>query len=67
MVQISVQDATKESKVRMKLSVFLSTLKPNSEHDECFLLSSADVLRDQQPCVGGCLYLLYSGSSQTRH
>ena len=47
--------------------MFLSTLKPNSEHHEWFLFFSADLLWDQRTCVGGRLYLLYSGSSQARH
>lgn len=64
MVQISIQDTTKESKVRIKLSVSLRELNQNCEQ---IVFPSADLLWDQQPCVGGRLYLLYSGSSQTRH
>lgn len=63
-VQISIQDTTKESKVRIKLSLSLCEWNQNCEQ---IVFTSTDLLWDQQPCVGGCIYFLYSGSSQTRH
>lgn len=71
MVQISVQDTTKESKVRIKL-LYLTAVCVRLMSKKLFLSTSpssvsADLLWNQQPCVGGCFYFLHSGSQQTGH
>lgn len=69
MVQLSVQDITRESKVSP-----YKHIKEKSDHQmlfdrsyESFSIVPSDLLHNRQSRMGGSFHLLHPGPSQTRH